>query len=606
MAEREDRKIDMSHPAPYLRSVLEDGDPGTLAELLSDHDFPDSLRQSMLKEFPDLSWQMRTLLLHPELAGSITRNEGITADSNPSPSDISEKSTNPERSGRDPLFSYRIRAGAKWPVLRTPLSEMPVIRNADIHPFGTDGLRFYLPEKQAETARTHGPGKNSGKAVTWQDFQHMLMHAVFHHMAFPEKIGQRAAVLAGKELPLWNLACDMAAEYLRTLVFPEQDAREIRLSVTASLPAECDPKEPPAIYAALSDLFEDELEGLFARFTRDDHRYWYRAPDNIISGTGGAGTGQRMEDREKIRDYFAGAAAFSEKKEAGTDERTVSLDAARISPDPYGELPSDVEDPAQWQKYLARTTPAVWFSAEEEMASGTGKTSSGRYGLAPGSREEKMILREMGKYDFTAYLRRFSTTREEMRIDQANFDYIPYYYGLERYGNMPLFEPLEYTESRKVEELVIAIDTSGSCSLPIVQRFFAEIERILLNSDNFFRKMNIQIIQCDSIIQDHTAIHSQEEWKRYREDLTIKGRGGTDFNPVFRLVEKLREKGEIKELKGLLYFTDGDGAYPRYPTDYETAFVFTTRKALQFKIPEWIVPLCLDMAPAEKAPMFRA
>ena len=171
---------------------------------------------------------------------------------------------------------------------------------------------------------------------------------------------------------------------------------------------------------------------------------------------------------------------------------------------------------------------------------------------------------------------------------------------------MPLFEPLEYTESRKVEELVIAIDTSGSCSLPIVQRFFAEIERILLNSDNFFRKMNIHIIQCDSIIQDHTAIHSQEEWKRYREDLTIKGRGGTDFNPVFRLVEKLREKGEIKELKGLLYFTDGDGAYPRYPTDYETAFVFTTRKALQFKIPEWIVPLCLDMAPAEKAPMFRA
>ena len=142
---------------------------------------------------------------------------------------------------------------------------------------------------------------------------------------------------------------------------------------------------------------------------------------------------------------------------------------------------------------------------------------------------------------------------------------------------------------------MIAIDTSGSCSRPVVERFLAEIERILMQRDFFFRKMNVHIIQCDAIIQSHTAIRSFDEWKQYLKDLTIKGRGGTDFTPVFALTEKLIAKGELKHLKGLLYFTDGDGVYPTKETPYETAFVFTTRSALNFKIPEWIIPLCLDM-----------
>ena len=47
-------------------------------------------------------------------------------------------------------------------------------------------------------------------------------------------------------------------------------------------------------------------------------------------------------------------------------------------------------------------------------------------------------------------------------------------------------------------------------------------------------------------------------------------------------------------MKGLIYFTDGDGVYPQKPTPYETAFVFTTRRALGYSIPKWIVPLCLE------------
>ena len=69
-------------------------------------------------------------------------------------------------------------------------------------------------------------------------------------------------------------------------------------------------------------------------------------------------------------------------------------------------------------------------------------------------------------------------------------------------------------------------------------------------------------------------IHSEEEWKEYSKDITIQGRGGTDFRPVFRYVKEQQEKKEIRRLKALIYFTDGDGIYPGSKPDYETAFVF--------------------------------
>ena len=45
---------------------------------------------------------------------------------------------------------------------------------------------------------------------------------------------------------------------------------------------------------------------------------------------------------------------------------------------------------------------------------------------------------------------------------------------MEHYGNLPLIEPLEYKEVNRLEELVIAIDTSGSCSRELVQRFLGK------------------------------------------------------------------------------------------------------------------------------------
>ena len=186
-------------------------------------------------------------------------------------------------------------------------------------------------------------------------------------------------------------------------------------------------------------------------------------------------------------------------------------------------------------------------------------------------------------------------TEEELQLDLDSFDYIPYLYGLARYGNLPLVEPLEYTETSKVEELVIAIDTSGSCSAGTVQQFLAETCRILANRENFFRRMNVHILQCDSMIQDHTVIHSVEEWERYIRQLRISGRGGTDFTPVFSYTDRMIQEKQFRCLKGLIYFTDGDGVYPRRQPSYETAFVFADRRFLSQPVPDWAVKLCLNL-----------
>ena len=425
------------------------------------------------------------------------------------------------------------RAGAALPFLRAPIEGMARVPDDAVRGLATDGVHlFYAPGSMPD-----------GAAVT-----HLLAHCLFRHPAAPEGVAQ----------PLWSLACDISAEYLRTELFPTAQGAQIRREIAEVLPEDVDPRAAGAVYRALMDQFEDELEPLYARFGRDDHRYWY-AP---------------ARRRGWALNAPEGALETAEGRGEGKDASFFDEAGGR----PYAE-------------WLAEALESRWPSVEELPG---GRAMTGRFGLAPGSREEKMLLRAEGRYDFSRYLRRFSATREELRLDMDSFDYIPYYYGFRRYGNLPMIEPLEYTESFKVEALVIAIDTSGSCTRPVVERFLAEIESMLMRHDSFFSRMEIHIVQCDAVVQSHAVIHSIEEWKRYAKDLVVRGRGGTNFTPVFDLVEKLRRGGALKRLKGLIYFTDGDGVYPQKPTPYETAFVFTTRRALGYSIPKWIVPLCLE------------
>lgn len=243
------------------------------------------------------------------------------------------------------------------------------------------------------------------------------------------------------------------------------------------------------------------------------------------------------------------------------------------------------DDHSCWRDSACQGEKGRW---EQLLTVAAGKrTAMGRRGHTAGAGEEILSSLEPGKMDYRSYLRRFTFLREEVQLDPESFDYGFYHFGMAHYGSMPLIEPLEYQEVRRLEELVIAIDTSGSCSAETVSRFLGETYTILSAQENFFRKMKVYFIQCDCLIQDVTLIRSREEWMDYAKRIRIRGRGGTDFGPVFDYVQKLREDRELKNLKALLYFTDGDGAYPSSAPDYETAFILLKESGHRSLIPKW-------------------
>ena len=249
------------------------------------------------------------------------------------------------------------------------------------------------------------------------------------------------------------------------------------------------------------------------------------------------------------------------------------------------------DDHNLWQRTVeqasgGRRTKEKW----ERILTYTSQNKTGtrsRAGTQTRNRQEEMDEIYRSKYDYRKFLKQFCRLREEVELDTESFDYIFYHFGMEHYGNLPLIEPLEYKEVNRLEELVIAIDTSGSCSKETVQRFLGETYSILSEKENFFRRMKVYIVQCDCFIQKVDVIHSEEEWKEYSRAVTIQGRGGTDFRPVFELIRQEKERRELKSLRALIYFTDGDGIYPRQKPDYETAFVFLNRTDKMKLVPAW-------------------
>ena len=114
---------------------------------------------------------------------------------------------------------------------------------------------------------------------------------------------------------------------------------------------------------------------------------------------------------------------------------------------------------------------------------------------------------------------------EIVKINDEEFDYIYYTYGLKLYKKMPLVEPLEYKEVKRIREFVIAIDTSGSVSGKMVQLFVQKTYNILKSTESFFSRINLHIIQCDAQIQQDTKITTQREFDQFMETMEIHGLG---------------------------------------------------------------------------------
>lgn len=203
------------------------------------------------------------------------------------------------------------------------------------------------------------------------------------------------------------------------------------------------------------------------------------------------------------------------------------------------------------------------------------------------------LTAERGRRSYRDFLQKFSILREELHSDPDEFDLNYYTYGLTLYKNMPLIEPLESREAKKVRELVIVIDTSYSTSGELVKSFLRETVDILNHNESFFADSVIRILQCDNQVRSDVAIRGNTDFVRFLDEFQLVGGGGTDFRPAFVYVNELIERGELRNLTGLLYFTDGKGIYPAKRPEYKSAFLFLEEYE-ESAVPAWAIRIRLE------------
>ncbi|WP_373013395.1 VWA-like domain-containing protein [Sulfuricurvum sp.] len=108
-------------------------------------------------------------------------------------------------------------------------------------------------------------------------------------------------------------------------------------------------------------------------------------------------------------------------------------------------------------------------------------------------------------------------------------------------------------------DLAIAIDSSGSVDEGLLSTFIAEVESIM----ETFGSYTIDLVVCDDRIRSHTRFENGES-----VEYALNGGGGTDFIPVFELIESWMHRPKV-----LLYFTDLDGKFPLYEPPYEVVWI---------------------------------
>ncbi len=201
-------------------------------------------------------------------------------------------------------------------------------------------------------------------------------------------------------------------------------------------------------------------------------------------------------------------------------------------------------------------------------------------------------IRNRKQTDYRAFLRKFLTTRERIKLDVNEFDPAYYSYGIQLYGNIPLIDALEHSNSPMIEDFVIAVDTSGSTMKGPVVNFIEDVYGIMEQCE-ISNRTNLHIIQCDDNVRSDNVIRNRGDMRRLIDNMELKGGRGTDFRPVFDYVDHLKEEGEFSNLRGLIYFTDGIGSYPTRKPGYPVAFLFCDDRYLDIPVPAWAMKVCI-------------
>ena len=184
-------------------------------------------------------------------------------------------------------------------------------------------------------------------------------------------------------------------------------------------------------------------------------------------------------------------------------------------------------------------------------------------GTVPGNIQQlldKLQQLEKPKFDWRGYVRRFTGTSTKIFTKKLRRK------ENRRYSDNPGLK------IKMRQHMLLAIDTSGSVSDNELKEFMNEIYHIHKCG------VDVTIIQCD------TSIKSIEPFDP-KKDLTVHGRGGTEFDPVLEYYN-----ANLRKYTSLVYFTDGEcwtNVQPKAPV----LWVLSERSDMNNSLPGKVIKL---------------
>lgn len=206
-------------------------------------------------------------------------------------------------------------------------------------------------------------------------------------------------------------------------------------------------------------------------------------------------------------------------------------------PEELQEELNSFDDHSTWKdfKNLPEATKQLMQNNINTILKNTAEQVEKMHGTIPGEFEElikKLREKKPEVFNWKAYFRRLLGTIYDINIRST------------RRKESKRFSGSAGIIHKKKVSILVAIDTSGSVSQDELKEFFSEIDYV------YKAGARVTILQCD------TRINSIEDYDG-KNIPTIKGRGGTSFNPpVDYYIE------HKKDYATLIYFTDGEAPLP--------------------------------------------
>ena len=206
-------------------------------------------------------------------------------------------------------------------------------------------------------------------------------------------------------------------------------------------------------------------------------------------------------------------------------------------PDEFEDELDSFDDHSTWREFrdIPEATQQLMQNNINTVLKNTAEQVEKMRGTIPGEFQElinKLREKKPEVFNWKTYFRRLLGSIYDVNIRST------------RRKESKRFEDAAGIQHKKKVSILVAVDTSGSVSQRELQEFFSEIDYV------YKAGARVTILQCD------TQINAVEDYDG-KNLPTIKGRGGTDFNPpVDYYVE------HKKEYASLIYFTDGEAPLP--------------------------------------------